>query len=154
MGLTDSNIPVAIVDANALVRLMFRDDRLHKATRGAMESIGHLVVSPMVLAEADYLLTKLRGPSASTNLLNFIVSQVDKRRWSIPDIQPHMHTALTVMEAYKDARGGDGVGLADAVSVVLAEQYRTNVVVTTDSDFRMIRPLSAHDAFRLLPEDL
>lgn len=152
--MTDADIAVAIVDANALVRLMFRDDRLHEPTRKAMESTGHLVVSPMVLAEADYLLTRMRGPSAGAGLLKFIVGQVDRRRWSIPDVQPYMHTALTVMEAYADARGGDGIGLADAVSVVLAEQYRTNAIVTTDSDFRMVRPLDAHDAFRLLPADL
>ena len=45
--------------------------------------------------------------------------------------------------------------LADAVSVALAADYRTDAVLTLDRrDFRALRPLTPHKAFRLLPDDL
>jgi predicted nucleic acid-binding protein len=45
--------------------------------------------------------------------------------------------------------------LADAVNVALAAQYRTDAVLTLDrSDFRAMRPLTTHEWFRLLPDDL
>jgi uncharacterized protein len=46
------------------------------------------------------------------------------------------------------------IGLTDALNVVLAREFRTDVVATFDiRHFRMIRPLTPHAAFRLLPDD-
>jgi len=45
--------------------------------------------------------------------------------------------------------------LADAVSVALAAQYRTDAILTLDRrDFRAMRPLTPRKWFRLLPDDL
>lgn len=45
--------------------------------------------------------------------------------------------------------------LADAVNVVLAARFQTNVVLTLDHrDLRAVRPLTHHAAFRLLPDDV
>jgi predicted nucleic acid-binding protein len=45
--------------------------------------------------------------------------------------------------------------LADSVNVVLAAEYETDCVLTLDrGDFRAVRPLTQHRAFRLLPDDL
>lgn len=58
---------------------------------------------------------------------------------------------LAVRRAYVDLN----LDLVDAVAVVLAAEYRTDVVLTLDRrDFRAIRPLTGHGAFRLLPDDL
>jgi uncharacterized protein len=47
------------------------------------------------------------------------------------------------------------IGLADATNVVLAREFRTDVIATLDRrHFRMLRPLTKHDAFRLLPDDI
>jgi hypothetical protein len=41
------------------------------------------------------------------------------------------------------------------VNVVLAERYETDSILTLDRrDFRVMRPLTGHAAFRLLPDDL
>ncbi|WP_348771312.1 hypothetical protein [Streptomyces sp. RKND-216] len=40
------------------------------------------------------------------------------------------------------------------MNVALAAAYRTDTVFTTDRHFRMMRPLTGHSSFRLLPEDL
>jgi predicted nucleic acid-binding protein len=45
--------------------------------------------------------------------------------------------------------------LADAIIVALASDYETNAVLTLDRrDFRALTPLTAHAAFRVLPDDL
>jgi predicted nucleic acid-binding protein len=47
------------------------------------------------------------------------------------------------------------IGLADAMNVVLAREFRTDVIATLDRrHFRMLRPMTKHDAFRLLPDDI
>jgi predicted nucleic acid-binding protein len=45
--------------------------------------------------------------------------------------------------------------LADAINVALASEFRTDVIATLDRrHFPMIRPLTRHDSFRLLPDDV
>jgi predicted nucleic acid-binding protein len=45
--------------------------------------------------------------------------------------------------------------LADAVNVVVAEQYETDSILTLDRrGFRAICPLTSHKVFRILPDDL
>ncbi|GAA1891058.1 hypothetical protein [Streptantibioticus ferralitis] len=41
------------------------------------------------------------------------------------------------------------------MNIALAAEYRTDAVLTLDRrDFRAVRPLTPHKAFRLLPDDL
>ncbi|MGP3952609.1 PIN domain-containing protein [Streptomyces sp. 7N604] len=148
------DIPVAIADTNALYRLFTAKDPRHAAHREALARMGHLVVSPMVLTELDYLLTSRIGPTASMNALDFIAQQAETRRFEIPDTAPHLRSAMAVMRGYADADGGAGVGLVDAMNVALASAFQTADVFTTDSHFRMMRPLTGQAAFRLLPDDL
>lgn len=112
------------------------------------------MVPPMVLAELDYLLTSKIGAVASTNALDFVARQAESRRFEIPDVAPHLRSAMAVMRGYQDADNGRGVGLTDAMNVVLAAAYRTADLFTTDRHFRIMRPLTGHPAFRLLPDDL
>ncbi|MFD7321215.1 PIN domain-containing protein [Streptomyces sp. NPDC059875] len=149
-----AEIPVAVADTNALYRLFTPKDARHAAHRAALARVGHLVISPMVLTELDYLLTERVGARASMNALDFVARQTEARRFEIPEIQPHLRTAMAVMRGYEDAAGGKGVGLADAMNVALAAAFHTADVFTTDAHFRMMRPLTAHPAFRLLPDDV
>ncbi|MFV2018820.1 hypothetical protein [Micromonospora sp. LOL_023] len=58
--------------------------------------------------------------------------------------------ARTVQSRYAALRPD----LADAVNVVFAERYETDAVLPLDRrDFRAVRPLSSHKAFRALPDD-
>lgn len=64
-----------------------------------------------------------------------------------PDI---LDTARAVRTHYRDLE----LDLADAVNVAVAAEFRTNAILTLDRrDFRAIRPLTDHHAFRLLPDD-
>ncbi|WP_156725344.1 PIN domain-containing protein [Streptomyces apocyni] len=145
---------IAIADTNALYRLLVHSATDNAAHRKAFSAVGHMVISPMVMAELDYLVTTKVGARAAYNALDFLAKGAERRKFSIPDVAPHTRTAMTVLEAYRGADGGRGIGLADAMNVALAAAYRTNVMFTTDRHFRMVRPLTGHEAFRLLPDDM
>ncbi|WP_406726950.1 PIN domain-containing protein [Streptomyces sp. GD-15H] len=144
---------VAIADTNALYRLL--DPRLtgHDTHKAALASISHLIVSPMVLAELDYLITTRAGAGKAVVAARFIERNVATRRFEVPPVSPDLSVAIAVAEGYKDADSGKGVGLTDAMNVALAATYGTDAMFTSDSHFRMMRPLTGHKAFRLLPED-
>lgn len=60
-------------------------------------------------------------------------------------------SAVRIAERYAD----NGLGLADASLVALAERLETVDIATLDArHFRAVRPLAAGEAFRLLPIDL
>ncbi|MCT7356007.1 PIN domain-containing protein [Streptomyces sp. 15-116A] len=145
---------VAIADTNALYRLL--DPRLtgHDAHKKALASISHLVVSPLILAELDHLIAARAGAEKAVVAARFIERNVAIRRFEVPPVSPHLSSAIAVAEDYQDADGGKGVGLTDAMNVALAAAYGTNVMFTSDGHFRMMRPLTGHKAFQLLPEDL
>ncbi|MFI2377572.1 PIN domain-containing protein [Streptomyces sp. NPDC018964] len=143
---------IAIADTNALYRLL--DPRLsgHEAHRKSLASISHLVISPMVLAELDCLIATRAGAEKALVAARFVERNVATRRFEVPPLSAHLSSAIAVAEGYTD--GGKGVGLTDAMNVALAAAYHTGVMFTSDLRFRMIRPLTGHKAFRLLPDDL
>ncbi|RBM22121.1 PIN domain-containing protein [Streptomyces sp. PT12] len=145
---------VAVADTNALYRLLDPHLTGHQEHKKALATVSHLVVSPMVLAELDYLITTRAGARKALAAARFIERATATRRFEIPAVIAHLSAALAVAEGYADADGGKGIGLTDAMNVALAAAYRTDSMFTTDRHFRMIRPLTGHPAFRLLPDDL
>jgi predicted nucleic acid-binding protein len=145
---------VAIADTNALYRLLDPHLMGHAEHKKALATISHLVISPMVLAELDYLITVRAGTHESLAAARFIERNTVTRRFEVPPVSTHLSTAIAVAEGYADADGGKGIGLTDAMNVALAATYRTDAMFTTDRHFRMVRPLTGHAAFRLLPDDL
>ncbi|WP_406351750.1 PIN domain-containing protein [Streptomyces sp. NBC_00658] len=145
---------VAIADTNALYRLL--DPKLtgHTAHKKALSDISHLVISPLVLAELDYLLTSRYGARTALTAARFIERNTATRRFEVPAVAPHLSAAIAVAEGYADADGGKGIGLTDAMNVALAAAHGTDALFTTDRHFRMVRPLTGHSAFRLLPDDM
>ncbi|WP_323139098.1 PIN domain-containing protein [Streptomyces microflavus] len=143
-----------MADTNALYRLL--DPRLtgREAHKEGLASISHLIISPFVLAELDYLITTKAGARQSLVAARFIEGNVATRRFEVPPVGVHLSTAIAVAEGYVDADGGKGIGMADAMNVALAAAYRTEIIFTSDRHFRTVRPLTGHKAFRLLPDDL
>lgn len=142
-----------IADTNALFRLFGPQLPEHDDHRKALAGIRHLVISPLVLCELDYLLSRRAGARKAVTALRFIERHCATRRFEIPDIAPHMTSALAVQEDYLDIDQGRGVGLAAAMNVALAAAYHTDSLFSSDRHFRVLRPLTGHSAFRLLPED-
>ena len=79
----------------------------------------------------------------------FAASRVAGGRWEVPGIGALLLVAHAVLNDYP------AIGLADAMNAVLAREFRTDVIATFDHrHFRVIRPLTRHSAFRLLPVDV
>ncbi len=145
---------VVIADTNALYRLLDPHLAGHEEHKKALGIIRHLVISPLVLGELDYLISTRAGALKAITALRFIERYVATRRFEVAEIAPHMGTALAVLEGYRDADQGQGVDLGDAMNVALAAAYRTDSIFTTDRHFRLMIPLTGHPAFQLLPEDM
>ena len=142
-------LPVVIADASALIAFFNEPDKHHNAVRQGIAQAGHLVVSPCVLTELDYLIATRQGPPAAGAVLGYVAGRVAAGRWEVPGIDPLLLAAHAVLEDYP------AIGLADAMNVVLAREFRTDVIATLDHRrFRAIRPLTRHSAFRLLPADV
>jgi uncharacterized protein len=142
-------IPVVIADTSGLIAFFNETDKHHDPVRKGIAQTGHLVVSPCVLTELDYLVTTRQGPHAASAVLRYVASRVAAGRWEVPGIGPLLLAAHAVLEDYP------AIGLADAMNVVLAREFRTDVIATLDHrHFRVIRPQTPHSAFRLLPADV
>ncbi|MEU9885473.1 hypothetical protein [Sphaerisporangium sp. NPDC051011] len=47
------------------------------------------------------------------------------------------------------------IGLTDAMNCALAAEFRTDAIFSLDrGHFRAVRPLTSHESFRLLPDDM
>ncbi|HEV2372530.1 MAG TPA: PIN domain-containing protein [Streptosporangiaceae bacterium] len=142
-------LPVAVADTSALIAFFNKTDKHHDAVRKGIAQVGHLVLSPCIMAELDYLIVTRQGPSAAKAALRYIATRVAAGRWEVPGIGGLLLAAHAVLDDHPD------VGLAEATNVVLAREFRTDVIATFDHrHFRAIRPLTPHNAFRLLPGDV
>ncbi len=104
------------------------------------------ILSPLVLAELDYLLNTRIGRDAEYRFLEQVAEDVfELPRWGSTDVA----ACLEILRRYDDL----GCGLADASIVVLAARYETDLILTLDErHFRV--PMPRHGApFRLLPAD-
>ncbi|MFJ2947130.1 PIN domain-containing protein [Streptomyces sp. NPDC087226] len=139
---------VLVADTSGLFSLFDADAPEHAACRKAVSTASHLVVTPLVLAELDYLLTARVGPDAAHAALSHVRDRVAVRRYAVPEIEPHLSTALVTMRRYPQ------IGLTDTMNVVMAAEYHTDAILTLDRrHFRMVRPLTGHTAFQLWPAD-
>ncbi|MFY1635293.1 PIN domain-containing protein [Solwaraspora sp. WMMB335] len=110
------------------------------------------MISSLVFAEVEHMITRNVDRKAAHAVQDWLLGQERNLRVLVPEVTATaLRRARTVQSQYAALR----LDLADAVNVVLAEQYETDAVVTLDRrDFRAIRPLSSHAAFRILPDDL
>jgi hypothetical protein len=138
-----------IVDTSAVLAAFDEDQDGHRAVAAALKAASGepLVLSPMIVAEADYMLYTRLGASAARAFARDVATEAyELASW---DAEDHA-AALDLTISYRD----DYVGVADASNVVLADRYRTTRLLTLDQrHFRVLRPLWGADAFTLLPFD-
>ncbi|WP_063042737.1 PIN domain-containing protein [Nocardia pseudovaccinii] len=113
------------------------------------EAVDLLVVSPFIVAEADYMLSSRLGADAARAFGQDVVTGAyELAEWTAED---HA-VAVAITRQFNGPK--DYIGIADASNVVLADRYRTTAVVTLDQrHFRQLRPLWGADHFTLLPYD-
>ncbi|MER7251871.1 PIN domain-containing protein [Kribbella sp. NPDC000426] len=143
---------ILVADTSGIIAAFDRNAPEGPVCRQLLQDAGTVVLSPLVLAEVDHLSRARLGAAARSTILELLTAQVRRMRFQVPDIGAEtLTTGLGVMSRYADL----DLDLADAVSVALAADYRTDAILTLDRrDFRALRPLTPHKAFRLFPDDL
>ncbi|MGH3546451.1 MAG: PIN domain-containing protein [Mycobacteriales bacterium] len=135
-----------ICDTSALLNAINTEEEQHSASTAALSRHRDLVVSPLVLAELDYLAAKRVGSAA---LRPFFEDLKDGVYEVAVVTGATIATARELDTQYAQLR----LGLTDAVNIVLAHDYHTDQILTLDAHYRAVQPLTRHPAFRLLPAD-
>ncbi|MEE4274119.1 MAG: PIN domain-containing protein [Thermoanaerobaculales bacterium] len=137
-----------LVDTSGLLAALFIDQRRHAdCAQVVTEAEGPLVLSPFVLAELDYLVTKLAGEAVERELL----AEVARGAYQLAEVDARdVEEARGVIERHE----GLGIGLADAMTVVLSRRLWCLDVLTLDErHFRVLRGFK-NRPFRVLPADV
>ena len=143
---------LAVADTSGLLALFNRTEPEHDSVAAAANACGLVVISPLTLTEVHEVAGVRAGRDVADAILRTLCARIEASRVAIaPTTSRTMSSSLRVRGRYRDL----DLDLADAVAVVVAAEYRTEVVLTLDRrDFRAMAPLTDHRAFRLLPDDL
>jgi uncharacterized protein len=136
-----------VLDTSGLLAAIDAGERAHHRAAAALrQEAGIRSLSPFVLAELDYLLTKRVSSRAARLVLDEVTRGVYQlESFTADDIA----RASEVIDRYASL----GIGLADASIVVLAERYGARDILTLDErHFRALRDASGRE-FRILPAD-
>jgi len=136
-----------VVDTSGLLAAADADHIHHTSVRAAIEQErGPFLLSPFVLAEADYLLATRSGVPEELALLR-AVADGEYRLESFTTVE--IATMADLVGRYRDLR----LGLTDASLVVLAARVGTDRILTLDErHFRVVRPIQG-GTFTILPSD-
>jgi uncharacterized protein len=139
-----------VVDTSAVLASLDEAYAEHQAIAAVLAAeAGPLVISPMVVAEADYMLYSRLGASAARRF----AADVAAEAYELSDWTAGDHAvALAVINQTSD--DSNYIGVTDAANVVVADRYRTTRLLTLDQrHFRRLRPLWGADYFTILPYD-
>jgi predicted nucleic acid-binding protein len=139
---------VILLDTSGLLAALFEDQHHHQVCADALRNAQPpLVLSPFVLAEADYLIQKFGGTAAELLFLEDVGRGAYELQWFQ---RQDVERAREIIAKYRSL----DIGLADASIVVLAERFECRDVLTLDHrHFRALRFLGRR-SFRILPADL
>ncbi len=134
-----------IVDTSVLLAFFNDADSNHvEMSRVFVDVAETLVVSPYVVAELDYLVTRRVGVDAEQAMLRELAAGAYLlANFGAEDLL----AASAVIERYRD----QNIGVTDASLVVLADRYRTRTILTLDRrHFDVLRPLTG-GRFKVVP---
>jgi predicted nucleic acid-binding protein len=142
---------IVIGDTSGLVSAFNADDPSQAAARSAFQRASVTVISPLVFAEIEHIMTRNINRIAGHEAIDWLLAQERTKRVLLPELTA---TALRRARMIQGRYAALRLDLADSVNVVLAAEYETDCILTLDRrDFRAVRPLTQHRAFRLLPDD-
>lgn len=130
-----------LLDTGALVSLLDRSQRRHREFAAFFEAwTGQVVTTEAVLTESTHLLGRV--PGGAVACLDFMLSG---GALLVPASAASIRRARALMHQYADRP----MDFADATLVVLAEDLRTDQILTTDyRDFSVYR-ISGRRHFKL-----
>jgi predicted nucleic acid-binding protein len=143
---------IAVGDTSAVIAAFNSADGDHHVARTAVLSASYLVISALTLHEVEHVMSVRVNLDAAYAVNDWLLAQDSNRRAKVACVDgPVLRRARQVQNRYRALR----LDLPDAVNVVLAEHYETEVMISLDRrDYRAIRPLNGAPCFRLLPDDL
>jgi predicted nucleic acid-binding protein len=136
---------VLLVDTGVIVAAADRSDPHHTACAQLLEETNRsLITSPLVIAEAAYLINRKLGATAELALYTAIIDDTLV-------VETLTHTDWTRIRELAGRYRNLPLGGTDASVIALAERFDTGQVATLDHrHFRVVRP--AHvPALTLLP---
>jgi uncharacterized protein len=138
---------VIVVDTSIIVAFMNAADAHHSSVVTWIENTSEdLATTPLIVAEVDHLVGLRGGRGAQQALRTDLAAGAYIVEW--------WPGAITTTVAVADQYADNGLGLADASLVALAERCDTVEIATLDErHFHAVRPLRGGSAFRLLPAD-
>ncbi|MCX5234371.1 type II toxin-antitoxin system VapC family toxin [Streptomyces prunicolor] len=123
-----------VADTSVLLAVYNRKDAHHEPSVQALSLVDRLVVSPMVLAELDYHLTKKISGKAAADALASMRAWASTDRLTLATVGwPLLSEAERLMRTYADH---DAIGMTDAVNAVLAWALPQPVVLALDHHYR------------------
>jgi len=134
-----------IVDTGVIVAAYDDRDPDHQGVKQALSSANEpLIVSPYVVAEADYLISARQGQAIELAVLRDLCSGA----WDLVGFdREDLAAAVDLIDRYHDQR----IGVTDASLVVLAKRFRTRTIATLDKrHFEVLRPLDG-GRFTIVP---
>lgn len=135
-----------ICDTSALIASLWTDQPQSAACRLSLESASQRLVSPLILAEVEYLIDRHVGSRQARAAVRFVTSASFELASLGGDDFEHM---CDLVESNSDL----GVNLADASLILLAKRHKTDEILTLDQPrFRALRGLDGRH-FRILPFD-
>lgn len=137
-----------VVDTSGVLAVKDEDHPEHGAVAELLRDTSEgLLLSPLVLAECDYMLATRLGDAAAREFLGEVADEA----YQLVDFDAgDVATANGVIDRYRDL----AIGIADASLVVIAARYQTTRVLSFDQrHFRAVAPLWGAAAFTLVPSD-
>ena len=133
-----------LLDTGALVSLLDRSQSGHAACAAFLDGwMGPLITSEAVLTEATHLLGRFRGGADAC--LAFALH-------GGATVVPSTASSLGRCRALMRRHGDLPMDFADATLVVLAEELRTDLVLTTDRRHFGAYRIAGERRFRMLPD--
>ena len=130
-----------LLDTSVIVALLDRDERYHgQCVETVSDVVGPLATCEAVIAEACYLLRRIRG--ATEAVIRNVAGGVFQTPVRLAD---QAGTIEKLMKQYRDVP----MDLADACLVDLADRMNSGQVLTLDDNFNVYR-WRARRKFRLL----
>jgi predicted nucleic acid-binding protein len=144
-----------VADTSGIVAALNSAEPRHQDFRDAVNSAVAVYLTPIVVAETHHVLTSGGAGRAASG---FLAAIRDGRYTLTEPTRSEYGLADDLIQRYrgqmrrKRVKPGS-LDLADAMNVVMAARLNTDLILTMDQDYRAVRPLSPHPAFRLVPWD-
>lgn len=144
-----------IADTGGIVAAMNTAEPQHEQFLTTLESASIAVISPLVVAEVHYLLSTVGAHEAAHDFLQDLAGGFYEL--AAPNAEDYS-AAADLIKRYegrmeRKRRKPGSLDLADAMNIVIAKNYATNLLLATDQDYRVTTPLTGHHYFVILPQD-